>query len=96
MSESEKTNSSVKKEYDLNSIFDSGFDKSNLYIQKVNDFQTSELKQRKEIIDKYRKDNNALCNEDQVLKNYAQKVQYLTLRDLFQLDAKDLITENKM
>ena len=96
MSESEKTNSSVKKEYDLNSIFDFGFDKCNLYVQKLNDFQTSELKQRKEIIDKFRKDNNALCNKDLVLENYAKNVQYLTFRDLFQLDAKDLTTENKM
>ena len=104
LSKSEITNSSVKqeydssvkKEYDLNSIFDFGFDKCNLYIQKVKDYKTSELKQREEIIDKFREDNNALCNEDLALGNYAKKVQYLTFRDLFQLDAKDLTTENKM
>ena len=104
LSKSEITNSSVKqeydssvkKEYDLNSIFDFGFDKCNLYVQKLNDFQTSELKQRKEIIDKFRKHNNALCNADLVLENYAKYVQYLTFRDLFQLDAKDLTAENKM
>ena len=104
LSKSEITNSSVKqeydssvkKEYDLNSIFDFGFDKCNLYIQKVKDYKTSELKQREEIIDKFRKDNNALCNKDLVLENYAKNVQYLTFRDLFQLDAKDLTTENKM
>ena len=104
LSKSEITNSSVKqeydssvkKEYDLNSIFDFGFDKCNLYIQKVKDYKTSELKQREEIIDKFREDNNALCNADLVLENYAKNVQYLTFRDLFQLDAKDLTTENKM
>ena len=85
-----------KSEHDLNSIFDFGFDKCNLYIQKVKDYKTSELKQREEIIDKFREDNNALCNKDLVLENYAKNVQYLTFRDLLQLDAKDLTTENKM
>ena len=100
LSKSEITNSSVKqeydssvkKEYDLNSIFDFGFDKCNLYIQKVKDYKTSELKQREEIIDKFREDNNALCNEDLALGNYAKKVQYLTFRDLLQLNAKGLTT----
>lgn len=92
MSKLEITNSSIKKEYDLNSIFDSCFDKCNNYIQKVIDYKTSELRKLKEITEKYREDNHALCNGDLAQENYAKKVHYLTFRDLLQLKAEGLKT----